>query len=59
MSTWSIVLATWLFLLSENGGNSDSLYRTVDDAAANAISLKAIELSGMLRLWRAGDPTPE
>jgi hypothetical protein len=57
-SAWSIVLATWLFLLAEGGGSPDGVYRAVDNTSANSISLKAIELSGMLRLWRTGDTTP-
>lgn len=52
---WPIVLGTWLFGITQAGGDPASLPKVAGDSQLNGFALKAIEMSTILRTWRAAE----
>jgi hypothetical protein len=51
ITPWSSVLAAWKFAIQSRGGDPSSVSTSADDRSLNAATLKAIELSSVMRLW--------
>jgi hypothetical protein len=58
VSPWSVIVATWMSAIGTHGDSAAGLAEAVADESVSRFALKTVEMSRVLKLWKAESATP-